>query len=1143
MRALFLIFLLCLPTSLTAAVIREAVQGEVDLRDWDGKEALRIYGDWRFFPKKLLTPEQIPQSLSETEAYFLKPGQPFRALQGHNLDNQGFGTYLMRVQSPCQRCRIYFAQPQLYVAGKIFVFDATTPSHALPIFELGSVATEFSQEKPLIGTILTPNFEVRDETSFYILIQVSNFHFYWGGLWQPPALYKVDDGFPRAELLSAVFLFGVMLFCTVHSISLFLRRREDKSTRELAIFSAIMLFRGALFATGGRFLLIHSNWGWELLWDLIYMTLALAAVWFYRFTAACFPEQASARIGRAAWIIALGLGGMFLATGMVHSEYLVMVLYAYASLCALPTVWILIQAALQKKEGSLIALLGFISLTISGLSSLLWFLGNTSFSPMGFEIGTAFFMICQTQIVAKRSASAFRRAEQLSKELVEKDRARTLFFHNTSHELRTPLHGILGFLSLISKGQYGPISDRLRLQVLKVTRLTESLKDQVNTILDLAKSKRGELNLHVQKFPLGEMVGRVQDCIDGLRLKYPHVQFIQHNQIDHDQIFLHDAEKLITILRNLLSNAFKFARGDAVNQVSLLMQTDAEGLYFEVTDTGIGIPADKTQYIFKEFSQLQGDARRSYEGTGLGLSIVHDLLELMHGRVEVQSVPGQGSTFRVWIGEQKVAIDPRSQEPSVMASPASPSPASEALDNLPELKNSATSLPDPSRFTILVVDDNELNCEVVQELLQMDGYRVMIATGGKDGIHQIEVLHPHLVLLDLMMPDVSGEDVMKYVKNQDRLRDIPVILITARATEEDKLMGLELGADDYLAKPLVPDELRLRVRNILVRYDDNRRLARQEYQDRMSQLGEVVGDLAREWHSIHQTIAEDMRQPEERVQRVGRLLPLPSMQRDLLVRLLYQKGEVQPVENLLDSMGPPSPEHPAAHELQYLRTVISQLTLSSEQARGLWRSIGQLQVDEIQQLGEMIHLCQSYLHLTEAARHSRELMESILAFSRHEMDEHIIDLKQTVERTYHLLRMRAGRLGIQMRMDLEPITVFSVTSYVQHILLCLLNNAMDAVADLPGDERWIAVALAIDPQTKQVLIRVSNGGRPLEAHVQEHLFERGFTTKGETAKGIGLFISRRLARQLHGELIHRRDAGHTTFILILPPGHQVALAI
>jgi hypothetical protein len=175
MRAFLILLFMILPNALTAAVIREAVRGEVDLRDWNGADALRIYGDWHFFPNELLTPAEAQQRFDQSVGY-LKPGQPFRKFTGTQLSNLGYGSYLVRVQSPCQRCRIHFALPQLYVAGNIFVFDDEAANDVLPLFELGKVGRQALQEKPQVGTALTPAFEVKDQSRFYIIVQVSNIH-------------------------------------------------------------------------------------------------------------------------------------------------------------------------------------------------------------------------------------------------------------------------------------------------------------------------------------------------------------------------------------------------------------------------------------------------------------------------------------------------------------------------------------------------------------------------------------------------------------------------------------------------------------------------------------------------------------------------------------------------------------------------------------------------------------------------------------------------------------------------------------------------------------------------------------------------------------------------------------------------------
>ncbi len=1136
MRALFIVmFVLLGIRPAQATEIREAVRGEVDLSTWSGANGLRIYGDWLFFPNKLLSPQEALANLNSpnSKPQFLKVGRPFREFSGEALQNLGFGTYLLQVKNPCQNCRIYFAQPQVYVAGKIFVFDSLHSPSALPLFELGQVATRAADEAPQPGSFLTPSFELHDQKEFYVLVQASNFHYYWGGLWQPPAMYINESSLPMTEIVSAVFLFGAMLFSGIYSLSLFLRRREDQATKELCIFSMIMLLRSASFAFLWRLTLLRSNFIWEALWDITFITLILAIAAFYRFLCACFPEHSSPVLKRLLGIISLCFVAIFAFTPMIDSEYLIAVVYGYTFICLLACFWVLAHAVKARQEGALISLLGVLALSLSALTSLLWIFGNTSFSGMGVEIGTAIFMICQTQIVAKRSASAFRRAEQLSKELVEKDRARTLFFHNTSHELRTPLHGILGFLHLITKGRYGPINDRVKQQINKAIRLTESLKDQVNTILDLAKSKRGELTLQVQSFPVSDMLIRLQDFTEGLRLKYPQVQFVLQNKLNAEQSFIQDVEKILTVIRNVLSNAFKFTRVDAANHVNMLLQTSAEGLFISISDTGIGIRSDKIPKIFEEFAQLQADARRSFEGTGLGLSIVHDLLELMQGRIEVQSQEGKGSVFKIWIPELSKA-----QMSVVMPVPSNLVPAVEEeqepenSDSLP-MSPSPVQLAQPSRFLILVIDDNELNCEVVQDLLQMDGYRVMIATGGREGISRIESLQPHLVLLDLMMPDVSGEDVMRHLKSQERLKEIPVILITARATEEDKIMGLDLGADDYLAKPLVPDELRLRVRNILARYDNSRSVATQEYQDKMSQLGEVIADLGHEMQRIYQTIDQSHLDPASRIQKVGQLLPLPVMQRDLLVRMVTLPSDQQTGSRQAFHLPVPSPDHPAVLELRVLYRILSELPLPADVAKNLWRNIGQLSLDQIRQLSESMLLFEGYLQLNEAAVRSRDLMECILGFSRQDLRDHQVDLNALVSSTLLLVKLRARRHQIEIQSHLNPISLYTVASSLQQIMLSLLNNAVDALAKSNADPRWIRVSVS-EAKDEWISIEISNSGERIANDVATHLFESGFTTKGPQGNGIGLFISRRLARQLHGDLFYDSEAAFTTFTLKLP---------
>ena len=224
------------------------------------------------------------------------------------------------------------------------------------------------------------------------------------------------------------------------------------------------------------------------------------------------------------------------------------------------------------------------------------------------------------------------RSPKALKEIQEKEQSRTLFFQNTSHELRTPLNGMIGFMQLLVQGRYGAIPQAAEHQLQKCIRLAISLKNQVNAILDLAKSKKGTLALNNSSILLDELASEAEDLADGLLLRRSDLSFkSQRVWPEAEGRFVGDREKLNAILRNLLGNAFKFTDPLRPNAVELQLRRDTKRLVIVVKDTGIGIPIEHQDKIFEEFQQISGDARRAYEGTGLGLAMVRDYVRLMGG--------------------------------------------------------------------------------------------------------------------------------------------------------------------------------------------------------------------------------------------------------------------------------------------------------------------------------------------------------------------------------------------------------------------------------------------------------------------------------------------------------------------------------
>ncbi len=715
-------------------------------------------------------------------------------------------------------------------------------------------------------------------------------------------------------------------------------------------------------------------------------------------------------------------------------------------------------------------------------------------------------------------------ARRHSRKLEEAEQARTLFFHNTSHELRTPLNGIIGFLDLVSQGVYGDVSTGAKAQIRKALRLAESLKIQVNTILDLARSKRGDLSLKVQKFSLEELRTEADSLAEGLALKAEDVHY-QSDFAGEPIDFLGDREKIFTVLRNLLGNAFKFRAHDRPNTVSFHLSQENSQLRIDVSDTGIGIPKEFQDKIFEEFGQVQGDARRHYEGTGLGLSLVKDLVTLMRGRIEVYSRPGVGSRFVVTI--------PRSQESEL--SPTSPLVSSKTheISSLnphdfglaafqPQVAGDAFG----EGFDILVIDDNESNCEVITGILQVDGYHVRHAVSGRSGLTLMHNKRPHVLLLDMMMPEMSGEDVMREMKGDPQLQEIPIILITARASEEDRIEGLRLGADDYLPKPIFAAELRLRVKNMVERHSLLRQVERAVQEDKLLQLGELFSDLSHELKNVLQSSYGLRELTLDDGLLSSAILDMEDELRQNYARALVStpKGLRDIDRNIPIVMASGEPSTFQKEIFSYL----CEFDLHQDRILKIWTGLQGLEEDEQAYVASQMKVFSQYKVLHQNAVRSRDLAESVLTYARSHrgpMQTRLKDAWRQTEMLLHALLLRR-MLRVEVELDTNLQANIAMGSLTQ-IFVNLTLNAMDAMASLPAEDRWLKISARYD--TGLLVVDFQNGGRPIPKEVQRQLFKRGFSTKGEQGSGIGLFVSRRLATEAGGTLSYVASSPHPCF--------------
>lgn len=393
-----------------------------------------------------------------------------------------------------------------------------------------------------------------------------------------------------------------------------------------------------------------------------------------------------------------------------------------------------------------------------------------------------------------------RRTEKIAQqaaELRELDQMKSRFFANISHELRTPLTLIASPLQRLMREELNPQKKQF---LHFAAKNSQRLLRLVNEILDLTKLEASKLTIETEKIQVLHFSKRILAEFDSFAVhKGVHLNITTDLREDVTAIF--DIKKVETILYNLISNALKFTTEGG--HVLLRVQEIREGIVFEVSDTGRGIPTIDLPYIFDRFYQSQTH-KNAEGGTGIGLALCKELSNLMQGTIQVQSEWGQGTTFSFFL-------------------PCEVSRTEGALPTLiKELTNTKQVLEEKDEILphLLLVEDNEDLQRYISVLLQQD-YHIKIANNGKTALDYLHSCAPEnrpaLILSDIMMPEMDGFQLLQHLKNSPIYYQIPVVMLTARTGNDDKLNALRIGVDDYLTKPFLEEELKARIQNLINR--------------------------------------------------------------------------------------------------------------------------------------------------------------------------------------------------------------------------------------------------------------------------------------------------------------------------------------
>ena len=401
-----------------------------------------------------------------------------------------------------------------------------------------------------------------------------------------------------------------------------------------------------------------------------------------------------------------------------------------------------------------------------------------SVAPRQVELLQAF---ASHAAVAVENARLFREIEDKSRQLELASRHKSEFLANMSHELRTPLNAIIGYSEMLQEEAADLGAESFGPDLAKIHAAGRHLLELINAVLDLSKIEAGKMDLYLEDFSVPTLVRDIAAVIHPLAQKNGNrVEVVCPDDAGDMRA---DLTKVRQALFNLLSNACKFTdRGTVTLTVAREPGDGGDWLSFRVRDTGIGMTAEQMAKLFQEFSQADAATTRKYGGTGLGLALSRRLSRMMGGDITVESAPGAGSTFTMRL---PATVAERRAEPA-----APPEPAAEARP--------------VGAGTVLVIDDEPAVRDLMQRFLGKEGFRVITAAGGEEGLRLARAHRPDAITLDVLMPGLDGWAVLSMLKADPDLADIPVIMLTM---VDDRNLGYSLGAADYLTKPLDRERL------------------------------------------------------------------------------------------------------------------------------------------------------------------------------------------------------------------------------------------------------------------------------------------------------------------------------------------------
>lgn len=759
-----------------------AENGVLDLRDlnFNDTQTLQLNGEWEFYPYELLTSNE--QQINSQTLNLNVPNKWTSGLE--NSASFSYGTYRLRILIDEHHPGEFGLRfNKLNQASAIYV-------NGQNVGNSGQVA---AIEKQHDGSSVpyTVSFTT-EQNEIDLFIQVSGNHIN-GGIVKPIQFgtSHAIDSLTRLSNGLQLLLFTILAMHFIYALILyFIRSAKNKG---LLYYFLLLAFALVTVITSDDKLLYNwfsFSYNWEI--KIVYLAYIGVGVFLPLVIDQLFQAYVNKQALRYFIIYCL-----FYVLFVLFAPPLYIILSSRVLLLAvlLLSVWIssigLIKAKIAKNE-SIFLLLSSLSVGVN----VLWatFNNNALIKTMHYPVDLIIALLCFTGFWFKRFFRMTSEVELLANKLQTENKRKDEFLVNTSHELRNPLHGITNIIQSLLDDQTHPLHKEHTKRLSILVNVSNRMSAMLDDLLDVTRLKEKTIQLHIQKVHLQSVVTGVLDMIelmiDGkpIRLKIdikPDFPFV-----------MADESRLIQILFNLIHNAVKFTDKGTITIRATIEHDEA---LISIEDTGIGIKDDELEQIFQPYEQAFDQHKRASGGFGIGLSICKQLIEQHQSNLHVQSTLGKGSTFSftlpVYTGNEQI------QEHIV------PVLTSESKSEQPIKTEKVTN----NTINILAVDDDPVNLTIIKNILVGEGYAMTGVTSASQAMKLLKAQSFDLVISDVMMPQVSGYELTRNIRELFLISELPVLLLTARTRTEDILTGFNSGANDYVTKPVNSWELKSRV--------------------------------------------------------------------------------------------------------------------------------------------------------------------------------------------------------------------------------------------------------------------------------------------------------------------------------------------